>query len=29
MYVPAPPAGVTSVTFDAGPFGKIDNVPVS
>ncbi|TDC82390.1 OmpA family protein [Micromonospora sp. KC606] len=29
MYVPAPPAGVTSVTFDAGPFGKIKNVPVN
>jgi hypothetical protein len=29
MYIPAPPPGITSVTFDAGPFGKIDNVPVS
>ena len=29
MYVPAPPAGITSVTFDAGPFGKIPNVPVT
>jgi hypothetical protein len=29
MYVPAPPAGVTSVTFDAGPFGKIGGVPVN
>jgi hypothetical protein len=29
MYVPAPPAGVSSVTFDAGPFGKVENVPVS
>ncbi|TDC39306.1 OmpA family protein [Micromonospora sp. KC213] len=28
MYVPAPPVGVRSVTFDAGPFGKIENVPV-
>ena len=28
MYVPAPPAGVTSVTFDAGPFGKIESVPI-
>ncbi|MFG3708714.1 OmpA family protein [Micromonospora sp. NPDC047670] len=28
MYVPAPPAGVTAVTFDAGPFGKIENVPI-
>ncbi len=28
FYVPAPPPGVTSVTFDAGPFGKIDHVPV-
>ena len=28
MYVPAPPAGVTSVSFDAGPFGNIENVPV-
>ncbi len=28
FYVPAPPPGVTSVTFDAGPFGRIDAVPV-
>jgi len=28
MYLPAPPAGVKAVTFDAGPFGKVDNVPV-
>lgn len=28
FYVPAPPPGVTSVTFDAGPFGTIDDVPV-
>ncbi|GAB3159902.1 hypothetical protein GCM10027161_67320 [Microbispora hainanensis] len=28
FYVPAPPPGVTSVTFDAGPFGRFDNVPV-
>ncbi|HEU5157412.1 MAG TPA: OmpA family protein [Streptosporangiaceae bacterium] len=28
MYVPAPPRGVTSVTFDAGPFGKIPDVPI-
>ncbi|TDB92240.1 OmpA family protein, partial [Actinomadura sp. 7K534] len=27
-YLPAPPGKVTSVTFDAGPFGKVDNVPV-
>ncbi|WP_260616168.1 hypothetical protein [Microbispora sp. KK1-11] len=27
FYVPAPP-GVTSVTFDAGAFGKIAHVPV-
>ncbi|MEW2353196.1 OmpA family protein [Spirillospora sp. NPDC029432] len=29
VYVPAPPGNVTSVVFDAGPFGKIDAVPVS
>ena len=28
VYVPAPPRNVSSVTFDAGPFGKIPNVPV-
>ncbi|PRX05235.1 UNVERIFIED_ORG: outer membrane protein OmpA-like peptidoglycan-associated protein [Actinomadura viridilutea] len=28
VYFPAPPGTVTKVTFDAGPFGKIDNVPV-
>ncbi|NJP29568.1 OmpA family protein [Microbispora sp. SCL1-1] len=28
FYVPAPPPGVTSVTFDAGPFGRFDNIPV-
>jgi outer membrane protein OmpA-like peptidoglycan-associated protein len=28
MYVPAPPRGTSSVTFDAGAFGKIPNVPV-
>ncbi|MGI5153796.1 OmpA family protein [Microbispora sp. CA-102843] len=28
FYVPAPPPGVTSVTFDAGPFGTFDDVPV-
>jgi hypothetical protein len=28
IYVAAPPAGLSSVTFDAGPFGKIENVPV-
>lgn len=27
-YYPAPPAGVEQVTFDAGPFGSIENVPV-
>jgi hypothetical protein len=25
---PAPPPGVTSVTFDAGPFGQISDVPI-
>ncbi|MFB4318183.1 OmpA family protein [Actinomadura sp. 21ATH] len=29
VYLPAPPGNVTSVVFDAGPFGKIDAVPVS
>ena len=28
MYLPAPPASVKAVTFDAGPFGKINNVPI-
>ncbi|WP_141578138.1 OmpA family protein [Actinomadura sp. WMMA1423] len=28
FYVPAPPAGVRAVTFNAGPFGQIPNVPV-
>ncbi|WP_165970613.1 OmpA family protein [Actinomadura sp. 6K520] len=28
-YLPAPPGNVTSVTFDAGPFGKFDEVPVA
>ncbi len=28
MYVPAPPRGTTRATFDAGPFGKIPNVPL-
>ncbi|TDC60811.1 OmpA family protein [Actinomadura sp. GC306] len=27
-YLPAPPGKVTSVTFDAGPFGKLGKVPV-
>jgi hypothetical protein len=27
VYLPAPSAG-TSVTLDAGPFGRIDNLPV-
>ena len=27
-YIPAPPGNVTSVVFDAGPFGKINKVPV-
>jgi hypothetical protein len=29
VYLPAPPGDVSSVTFDAGPFGKVDKVPVS
>ncbi|WP_433466026.1 hypothetical protein [Spirillospora sp. CA-128828] len=29
VYLPAPPGGVTSVTFNAGPFGKAEKVPVS
>lgn len=28
VYLTAPPAGTKHVTFNAGPFGKIDNVPV-
>jgi outer membrane protein OmpA-like peptidoglycan-associated protein len=28
MYLPAPPASVKAVTFDAGPFGEIKNVPI-
>ncbi|MGI5416779.1 OmpA family protein [Actinomadura luteofluorescens] len=28
FYVPAPPPTVRTVTFDAGPFGQIPNVPV-
>ncbi|MGK5554048.1 OmpA family protein [Actinomadura kijaniata] len=28
FYVPAPPPDVRSVTFDAGPFGQIPNVPI-
>ncbi|WP_241483084.1 OmpA family protein [Nocardiopsis halophila] len=27
-YVPAPPSGVESVTFDAGPFGTFEDVPI-
>jgi hypothetical protein len=29
VYLPVPPGDVTSVTFDAGPFGKVEKVPVS
>lgn len=29
VYLPAPPGDVKSVTFDAGPFGKAEKVPVS
>ncbi|NKZ03550.1 OmpA family protein [Actinomadura latina] len=29
VYLPAPSGSVTSVTFNAGPFGKIEKVPVS
>ncbi|QXJ22744.1 OmpA family protein [Actinomadura graeca] len=29
VYMPAPPGNVTSVVFDGGPFGKVNNVPVS
>ncbi|OLT12526.1 hypothetical protein BJF79_22075 [Actinomadura sp. CNU-125] len=28
FYVPAPPPDVRAVTFDAGPFGRIPNVPI-
>jgi outer membrane protein OmpA-like peptidoglycan-associated protein len=28
VYYPAPPSGVTSITFDAGPFGEIPNIPI-
>jgi outer membrane protein OmpA-like peptidoglycan-associated protein len=28
VYLPAPSAGTTTITLDAGPFGMIDNVPV-
>jgi hypothetical protein len=27
-YIPAPPGNPTSVVFDAGPFGKVEDVPV-
>jgi outer membrane protein OmpA-like peptidoglycan-associated protein len=29
VYLPAPSGNVTSVTFNAGPFGKVEKVPVS
>ncbi|MFF5262160.1 OmpA family protein [Actinomadura viridis] len=29
VYLPAPPGNPGKVTFDAGPFGKVENVPVS
>ncbi|MFD0684178.1 OmpA family protein [Actinomadura fibrosa] len=29
MYLPAPPGNPSSVVFDAGPFGKVNSVPVS
>ena len=29
VYMPAPPGNATAVTFDAGPFGTFDRVPVS
>jgi hypothetical protein len=29
VYIPAPPGNVRTVVFDAGPFGKVDNVPVA
>ncbi|WP_329518775.1 OmpA family protein [Spirillospora sp. NBC_01491] len=28
-YIPAPPGPISSVVFDGGPFGKVNNVPVS
>ncbi|TDB92237.1 hypothetical protein [Actinomadura sp. 7K534] len=28
VYLPAPPGNASSVTFDAGPFGTFDDVPV-
>jgi outer membrane protein OmpA-like peptidoglycan-associated protein len=28
VYIPAPPGDATTVTFDGGPFGKVNNVPV-
>jgi outer membrane protein OmpA-like peptidoglycan-associated protein len=28
-YIPAPPGNPTTVVFDGGPFGKVNNVPVS
>ncbi|MBE1534180.1 hypothetical protein [Actinomadura algeriensis] len=28
FYVPAPPPDARSVTFDAGPFGRVPNVPI-
>lgn len=28
LYLPAPPPGVSSVTFDAGPFGEFEDVPI-
>lgn len=28
LYVPAPPSNVTSVTFDAGPFGRFPGIPI-
>ena len=28
VYLPAPSAGTTKITLDAGPFGMIDNIPV-
>ncbi|MFI0449411.1 OmpA family protein [Actinomadura sp. 6N118] len=28
VYIPAPPGNLTTVVFDGGPFGKVNNVPV-
>jgi hypothetical protein len=28
FYVPAPPPTVKSVTFNAGPFGELPNIPI-